>query len=143
MNLRVTPSFNTQQIQNKRQNPNFGMVKCSDRVIGRVAKRLDCDLTPFKLSDGEIILRDWMNPEQIAQLKKYTRVYYTSADLRAIAKAKNPFRVAVGRAERARRITLSAVDRVASKLHVRADERRLELKRRKGLKMLEIKGEVF
>lgn len=100
MNLRITPSFNTQQIQNSRQNPNFKMRVVEPSVVQHIASRLG---QPLEKVYGEFVLPvSTKLSDELGGMKNdadlYIRglrngcsgIYYTPYDVLAITRDRLP-----------------------------------------------------
>lgn len=130
MNLRITPSFNTQQIQNSRQNPNFKMRVVEPFVVQHIASRLGEPMEKVlgefvrpvstKLA-GEIGGLERAADLYISRLRNgCSGIYYTPADVRKITNDRSPL-VKLGELiTQAPTITKEAVDSALSEHAIQA-----------------------
>lgn len=120
MNLRVTPSFNTQQIQNSRQNPNFGMIKCPDAAaVARLHEiaQMSNNVVLSRFDPASQLFRG-LSGDQVATLQKFSDVFQSDGDLGVIYRRseKEPlFSVLLDMASHATEVTMEAITAMATK----------------------------
>lgn len=130
MNLRVTSSFNTQQMQSSRQNPNFRMHTIEPSVVQHITSKLGASIEdalsfvhPGSKLTNELDNINWLAKLAIGKLmKKNPHIYYTHLDESAIKSASHPVEKARELVQQANPITKEAVDKALSQESIQAVE---------------------
>lgn len=134
MNLRITPSFNTQQIQNSRQNPNFGMHTIEPSVVQHITAKLGASIEDalVLVHPGSKLTREFNNlgfftRRKLAEvLKQRPGIHYTHLDEEAIRRASDPVETARRLVQQATPITKEAVDKALSPESIQAVEAEIQ-----------------
>jgi len=124
MNLRITPSVNT---QNNRQNPNFGMIKCPDEAatkrlleIAEMSTRVGLNKFVHPV-EKRTLFHASLTDEQAAQLREFPDVFMTDGDLKEIVERSSKegiFDVMLDMATHAKEVTMDAITAMAEKFGV-------------------------
>lgn len=134
MNLKITPNFNTQQIQNSRQNPNFGMHKIDVSVVQHITAKLGASIEDalVLVHPGSKLTREFNNlgfftRRSLAKVLKQTPgIHYTHLDEEAIKYAPKPVETARKLVQEATPITKEAVDKALSPESIQAVEAEIQ-----------------